>query len=58
MQVDELCNLLDEKYKVRSQQNLDLILDRIKDGLHAHAIVEDIDDITVVQDTQPGKIEI
>lgn len=58
MWVDELCNLLDEKYKVRSQQNLDLILDRIKDGLHAHAIAEGTDDITVVQDTQPGKIEI
>ena len=58
MQVDDLCNLLDEKYKVRSQQNLDLILDRIKDGLHARVIAEGTDDITVVQDTQPGKIEI
>ena len=58
MQVDELCNLLDEKYKVRSQQNLDLILDRIKDGLHTRVIVEGTDDITVVQDIQPGKIEI
>lgn len=58
MLIDELCNSFDEKYKVRSQQNLDLILDRIKDGLHAHVIAEGTDDITVVQDTQPGKIEI
>lgn len=34
-QTKELIELLDEKYKVRSQKGLDLILERVKDGLHA-----------------------
>lgn len=34
-QANELIGLLDEKYKVRSQRNLDLILERVKDGLQA-----------------------
>lgn len=35
-QANELIELLDEKYKVRSQSNLDLILERVKDGLQAN----------------------
>ena len=34
-QAKELTELLDEKYKVKSQRGLDLILERVKDGLHA-----------------------
>ena len=34
-QAIELIGLLDEKYKVKSQRGLDLILERVKDGLEA-----------------------
>lgn len=34
-QAKELMELLDEKYKVKSQRGLDLILERVKDGLQA-----------------------
>lgn len=34
-QSKELMDLLDEKYKVKSQKGIELILDRIKDGLEA-----------------------
>lgn len=34
-QANELIGLLDEKYKVKSQRGLDLILERVKDGLEA-----------------------
>ena len=36
-QASELVDLIDEKYKVKSQKGLDLILDRVKDGLYSNA---------------------
>lgn len=39
-QAKELIELLDEKYKVKSQRGLDLILDRVKDGLQAKMRIE------------------
>ena len=37
-QVKELVELLDEKYQVRSQRGIDLILERVKDGLQAKIV--------------------
>ena len=39
-QAKELIELLDEKYKVKSQRGLDLILERVKDGLQAKMRIE------------------
>ena len=39
-QAKELMELLDEKYKVKSQRGLDLILERVKDGLQAKMRME------------------
>lgn len=36
-QISELCSLIDEKYKVRSQKDINVILDRVKDSLNAHS---------------------
>ena len=38
-QSQELIELLNEKYKVKSQKGIELILERIKDGLHAKQII-------------------
>ena len=39
-QAKELMELLDERYKVKSQRGLDLILERVKDGLQAKMRME------------------
>ena len=42
-QADELVELLEEKYKVTSQKNMEMILERIKSGLYAkQELVEEI----------------
>lgn len=40
-QIDELCSLIDDKYKVRSQKDIDIILNRVKDSLRAHFSITD-----------------
>lgn len=37
LQSQELIALLDERYKVKSQKGIDVILERIKDSIHANA---------------------
>jgi hypothetical protein len=50
MQINELSELINEKYKVRSQKNIDLILNRIKDILDTKVLQFENQDPPAVND--------
>lgn len=57
-QVKELTELLDEKYQVRSQRGIDLILERVKDGLQAKVVEQELNPDNAIEDNQVQQMHV